>query len=141
MSIRLASSDADLHAAYPVVRQLRPHLERDAFVAQATRQQSAHGWRLALLDDGSGAVVAAAGFRIAEHLAWGKALYVDDLVTDEGARSRGHGDALFDWLLETARAEGCAQLHLDSGVQRFAAHRFYLRKRMSITSHHFALVL
>lgn len=140
MTIRCASTEADLQAAFPVVRQLRPHLDRDAFVAQATRQQAAHGWRLALLEDG-GRVVAAAGFRIAEHLAWGKALYVDDLVTDEHARSKGHGDALFDWLLATARAEGCAQLHRDSGVQRFAAHRFYLRKRMSITSHHFALSL
>jgi hypothetical protein len=30
---------------------------------------------------------------------------------------------------------------LDSGVQRFGAHRFYLRRRMDITSHHFALDL
>jgi hypothetical protein len=32
-------------------------------------------------------------------------------------------------------------LHLDSGVQRFAAHRFYLARRMDITCHHFALKL
>jgi hypothetical protein len=30
---------------------------------------------------------------------------------------------------------------LDSGVQRFGAHRFYLRRRMNITSHHFAIDL
>jgi len=33
------------------------------------------------------------------------------------------------------------QLHLDSGVQRFSAHRFYLSKRMEISSHHFSLKL
>jgi hypothetical protein len=32
-------------------------------------------------------------------------------------------------------------LDLDSGVTRFDAHRFYLRERMHIQSHHFALAL
>ncbi|MGZ5023946.1 MAG: GNAT family N-acetyltransferase, partial [Chthoniobacterales bacterium] len=32
-------------------------------------------------------------------------------------------------------------LTLDSGVQRFDAHRFYLMKRMKISSHHFVLDL
>ncbi|MDQ3034229.1 MAG: GNAT family N-acetyltransferase [Myxococcota bacterium] len=137
MTIRLATTDDELRAAFPVMKQLRPHLELDAFVAQARRQQHAHGWSLAVRFDGE-RVVACAGYRIGEWLAWGKALYVDDLVTDESARSGGHGDALFEWLCDAARAADCAQLHLDSGVQRFAAHRFYLRKRMNITSHHFA---
>ncbi len=140
MMIRLATTEDDLRAAFPVMKQLRPHLDVDAFLAQARRQQEAHDWKLALRFDADRAV-ACAGYRIGEWLAWGKALYVDDLVTDETARSHGHGDALFDWLLDAARAAGCAQLHLDSGVQRFGAHRFYLRKRMDITSHHFALRL
>ncbi len=66
---------------------------------------------------------------------------VDDLVTDAAARSHGYGAALFDWLVAEARRLDCRQLSLDSGVQRFDAHRFYLRKRMSITAHHFTLKL
>ena len=86
-------------------------------------------------------VVAAAGFRLLENLAWGRFLYVDDLVTDAAHRSQGHGDALMNWLMAHARAAGCAELHLDSGVERFGAHRFYLARRMDITSHHFAMKL
>jgi GNAT superfamily N-acetyltransferase len=74
-------------------------------------------------------------------LAWGKFLYVDDLVAKSDDRSKGFGGALFDWLIEYARKEGCDQFHLDSGVQRFAAHRFYLTKRMIIEAHHFGLKL
>jgi hypothetical protein len=44
-------------------------------------------------------------------------------------------------LLARARAEGCAEFHLDSGVEKFGAHRFYLRNRMNISSHHFSLKL
>jgi hypothetical protein len=66
---------------------------------------------------------------------------MDDLVTDTESRSGGHGRALFDWVVERAREAGCEQFHLDSGVQRFDAHRFYLARRMSITCHHFALTI
>jgi hypothetical protein len=40
-----------------------------------------------------------------------------------------------------ARSQNCQQLTIDSGVQRFAAHRFYLMQRMNITSHHSTLEL
>ena len=45
---------------------------------------------------------------------------------------------LLDWLAEEAKEHGCGQLHLDSGVQRRDAHRFYFREGMGITSFHFA---
>lgn len=66
-------------------------------------------------------------------------LYVDDLVTDDTVRSKGYGKAMLDWLLSQARSEHCDTLELDSGVQRFDAHRFYLVHRMAIVSHHFRM--
>jgi GNAT superfamily N-acetyltransferase len=62
---------------------------------------------------------------------------VDDLVTDEQQRSQGDGKVMIDWLVEYARKNQCTELHLDSGVQRHEAHRFYLRERMDITCYHF----
>lgn len=66
---------------------------------------------------------------------------MDDLVTASAARSQGFAGILLDWLVQHAAAEGCAELHLDSGVQRFGARRFYLRKGLDITSQHFAMRL
>jgi GNAT superfamily N-acetyltransferase len=137
--IRSAETDDDLLACWPVMHQLRPHVGRDAFVARV-REQQRTGYRLAFLRERD-QVRAVAGYRFGLNLAWGSHLYVDDLATDGAERSRGHGGALFDWLVAQARAEGCAQLHLDSGVARFDAHRFYLLKRMRISSHHFVLDL
>lgn len=84
---------------------------------------------------------AVAGFRISECLAWGRFLYVDDLVASANDRSKGYGGTLFDWLVAYARDAGCDEFHLDSAVHRFAAHRFYLNKRMAIEAHHFGLKL
>jgi GNAT superfamily N-acetyltransferase len=139
MRIALALTDDELRRCFPVMRELRPHLTEQEFTARVQRQRG-DGYNLAFAED-NGAIQAVAGYRLIESLAWGKALYVDDLVTAGHARSRGVGGALFDWLVAQARAQDCDSLHLESGVQRFSAHRFYLRKHMDITSHHFALNL
>ncbi len=136
--IAVAGTDEEIVRCYPAMAELRPHLTSTTFLARVRRQEELAGYRIAYLEE-EGMVRAVAGFRISECLAWGKFLYVDDLVSAKDDRSRGHGGALLDWLVEHARSSGCDEVHLDSGVQRFGAHRFYLTKRMDITSHHFAM--
>jgi GNAT superfamily N-acetyltransferase len=137
--IRLAESDEDIASCFAVMKQLRTHIDALVFVPTIRRQQ-AGGYRLAMLES-DGSVVAVAGFRVMDNLAGGRVLYVDDLVSDAAGRSRGFGGELLDWLIAEARRAGCRHLELDSGVQRFDAHRFYLTHRMAITSHHFRLTL
>ena len=139
MSIRIATTDTEILSCHPVMTHLRPRYSSSEFLARV-RQQEGEGYELAMLVD-QDRVVAVAGFRLGHNLAWGKYLYIDDLVTDATRRSEGHGERLMGWLVETARKRGCAELHLDSGVQRYGAHRFYLRYGMDITSHHFRVAL
>jgi GNAT superfamily N-acetyltransferase len=135
MSIHLATTDAEIMDCYPVMQALRPHIAEQQFLSTVRRQEQT-GYRLAFVKARVG-VVAVSGFRIGENLAWGRFLYVDDLVTAPGQRSRGHGGGLLSWLEELAAREGCGQLHLDSGIQRTDAHRFYERAGMTMTSLHF----
>jgi GNAT superfamily N-acetyltransferase len=136
---KVAKTVEEIAGCFPVMAELRPHLGEEEFIRRVNRQRTA-GYELVFLED-EREVKAVAGFRIFESLAWGKYLNVDDLVTRGGDRSKGHGQILFDWLVAYARDAGCEELHLDSGVQRFGAHRFYLHKRMEIIAHHFSLKL
>ncbi|MEO6803726.1 MAG: GNAT family N-acetyltransferase [Granulicella sp.] len=138
-SIYLAETDAAITRCFPVMHQLRPMLVEEEFVS-VVRNQQAEGYRLAFLEE-DGAVVSVAGFRI-HHLLWsGKTLYVDDLVTDAGLRSKGHGKAMLDWLIAHARSSGCAMFSLDSGTHRQEAHAFYFRNGLRISDFHFHLPL
>jgi GNAT superfamily N-acetyltransferase len=139
MPVIIAKTDADIRDCWLVMAQLRPHLKERGFVS-VVRQQFGEGYRLAYIRRKQ-KVAAVAGFRVLHSLAWGRFCYVDDLVTSEQARSQGLGKELLAWLCKFARSEGCQRLELDSGVQRFAAHRFYLRHRMFISCHHFSLEL
>ena len=137
MAIHIAETNVEIMACWPVLAQLRPHIQPEHALA-LIRQQFKEGYRLAFVRRDE-KVAGVAGFRILNSLASGKFCYVDDLVTDESNRSGGVGSELIEWLREFARSEGCARLELDSGVQRFDAHRFYLRHRFAIKSHHFSL--
>jgi GNAT superfamily N-acetyltransferase len=138
-TIQIATTPQEIDRCFPVMSQLRPMLIAGEFFARIKAQQ-AEGYQLVFLEY-ENVVVSVAGFRMQNMLSSGKTLYVDDLVTDAGARSRGHGETMLQWLIALAREAGCDTFSLDSGTQRQEAHAFYLRQRMRITSFHFALHL
>ena len=133
-----AQSDDEIRRCFTVMRELRPHVgDEDEFLARVRRQQEQSRYTLIYADVG-GDPVACAGFRISEWLAWGKTLYVDDLICLESHRGKGSAEALMRWMEEYARAQQCAEFHLDSGTFRLPAHRFYHRLKLGITAFHFA---
>jgi len=134
--VDLAIGDSRWALAFPVLQELRPHLTAES-LEQVQREGAPQGLRFtAVFQDGR--CLAVAGWRIVVNTHTLRKLYVEDLSTTSTARSTGVGAALLGELRDRARREGCQVLDLDSGVQRHDAHRFYLRERMDITSHHFA---
>lgn len=93
MKIRIAKTDTEIAACYPVLRELRPHITESEFLSRV-RAQEKGGYLLAFVQEASGPV-AVAGFRIGENLAWGRFLYVDDLVTHPTFRSKAMGPRSF----------------------------------------------
>lgn len=137
-----AESDAEILDCFEAFQVLRPHLDRPSFLSQVRRQQGL-GYRIVAsrAQEPEGLVVSAAGFRLAEFLAWGKVLYIDDLTTLPQARGEGAGGTLLAWLEEHAREQGCSALHLDTGYGRHDAHRLYLRRGFELSCHHMTLEL
>lgn len=142
LKIITIETDEEIQACFNVLLQLRPQLKENKFLS-VIRSQFKRGYQLAAVvsEDKSKAlkdtVVAVAGFHFQENLAWSKYLYVEDLVTDENQRSLGAGKKLLTWLDEKAQENNCQQLHLDSGIQRKDAHRFYEREGMMFASRHY----
>lgn len=136
MEVKFASAAAELERCFPVIIQLRPHLDCHSFVEQVQRQTERESYRLVYVED-AGKVKAVAGFRMMEKLSSGRSLYVDDLVTAERVRSNGYGEFLINWLIDYAKSQNCNRFALDSGVQRSAAHRFYFRHRLEIVAYCF----
>ncbi|HTN56557.1 MAG TPA: GNAT family N-acetyltransferase [Microbacterium sp.] len=134
--IDLAAGDPRWEQALPVLQELRPHLTEEQ-LAQVLQEGTPQGLRFTALFAGD-RCVAVAGWRIIANTSAIRKLHVDDLSTAASERSRGHGRVLLDALRERAVEAGCRSLDLDSGVQRFDAHRFYLRERMDIVAHHFS---
>ncbi|MFI8361826.1 GNAT family N-acetyltransferase [Streptomyces sp. NPDC085612] len=120
----------------PVLRELRPHLTEELFLAVLAEGRG-QGLRFTAAYDEAGSCVGAAGWRTVATTSMIRKLYVDDLVTASVSRSGGVGRALLAHLEEHAVAADCTALTLDSGTQRTDAHRFYFRERMAVTAFSF----
>ena len=138
--ISIVETREDIATTWSVMRQLRPHLEAEGYLALVLRLRKERGFRLARMSV-NGEVVAVAGLRFGEWLHGGRYLEIEDFVTSEDCRSQGHGSAFLDWIAALGREGGCRHLRLLSGVQREAAHRFYRRKGMGLDAYYFSLDL
>jgi len=136
MNVKLVTTGEEIREACRVLLQLRPQYTLASLINAVTAQMQ-QDYQLAGCSE-NGTFLGAMGFVMGHKLAWKKHIYIDDLVVTTEQRSRGAGAALLEWISEYAREHECEQIHLDSGVQRYDAHRFYLNHGFRIASHHFS---
>ncbi|MCR6105095.1 GNAT family N-acetyltransferase [Salipaludibacillus agaradhaerens] len=117
----------DIIKAFPIMKQLRTHLDRDTYVALVEEAMADDQYRLVALFDND-KMVAVAGFKPMITLYYGRFVWVCDLVTDSASRSNGYGEKLLTYVEEWARAHNYEKVALSSGLQRTNAHRFYEKK-------------
>lgn len=138
--LRHAETDEELRACFPVMKQLRPHLDGHSDFAARVGRMRGEGYRL-LAAWHDGVPVALAGYRLQENLVYGPFLYVDDLVVAEAARGRNWGARLLKAVSAIAEREGCAKLVLDTGLSNARAQRFYFREGLLTGAMRFSKVL
>lgn len=113
-------------AAFPLMKELRPHLDLDTYLS-LLEEMRPRGYRLFALEE-DGQPLALAGVAVMANFYNGRYLFIYDLVTKAEERSKGYGAELVRYLEKFARDQGCHLVELTSGVQRKDAHRFYEEK-------------
>jgi GNAT superfamily N-acetyltransferase len=132
-------SDEDILRSWEVVLELRPHLQKDRFLATIREMMQEDGYQMIGIPsagENQGIIAAFAGFRHMHKLHMGRGIYIDDLCTLPAHRGKGYGGQLLDYIHGLARENGKDNVTLDSGYQRHAAHRLYLNKGYVLGAHH-----
>lgn len=125
-SIKELTSEQEWLQAFPIMNQLRTHLDESTYI-ETLREMKSQGYRLfSLIEEGN--VRAVAGIIPLTSLYYGRYVWVHDLVTDTQERSKGNGEKLLSFIQEWAKTEGFDVVALSSGLQRQDAHRFYEEK-------------
>lgn len=139
MSVSLVKTKEEIEKCFEVMVFLRPHLIKEEFVDKV-HSQFDQGYQIACIfkDDNAVSLI---GYRFLETMAWGRILYIDDLITHPEHKKCGYASQLLNWALAKAKQAQCDQVHLDSGYQRNDAHRLYLNKGFDMTSHHFSMLV
>lgn len=83
-------------------------------------------------------LVAILGYRLLYKFAFGKYIYIDDLVTLPEYRSKGYGHQLIEWIKGESKRTDCNQIHLDINVSNYLGLKFYLNNGFQAKAYHLA---
>ncbi|MGG0716979.1 GNAT family N-acetyltransferase [Robertmurraya massiliosenegalensis] len=127
ISIKELQTVQDWKEAFPVMKQLRTHLDEEAYLQLVGVAKEKEDYKMfALLENET--IVAVTGFMPTITLYNGKFIWVCDLVTNSNHRSKGYGELLLNHVHQWAKDNGYGVVSLSSGLQRLDAHRFYEEK-------------
>jgi len=128
-SVGYAEMASEIGECWPLMRQLRPHLESPKDLVDRVIRQGAHGYKLIVLRRND-EIVALAGVRQQQNLVFGIHMYVDDLVTSAEVRGLGLGAKVMEAVEKACVAAGGTTVVLDTALKNVDAQRFYEREGM-----------
>lgn len=127
----------DLERCYPVMKELRSHVSLDQFIAIYFEAHSENGYEIIAIED-EGKVQALMGYRFLTDYVRGRHLYIDDLVTTQGARSNGYGAELLKIAETIASDNEIKHLRLCAVLENELAIEFYERNGWTKRAYAFA---
>ncbi len=123
MKFLIAKNEKDLRDFFPVMQELRPHLNFETYVKIYQEAHTSDQYEMvALVEEEK--ILGVMGYRILSDFVRGRHLYIDDLVTVE--KSKGHGAKLLAFAEEKAREWQCSGgLRLCAVLENTGGIRFY----------------
>lgn len=120
----VAKTESDLERCFPVMKELRPHLNFDDYLSIYEEAHRNDGYQIVAIEE-NGQILAVMGYRILSDYVRGKHVYIDDLVSSEAVRSKGLGAELLKYAEGIAKNINCNTLRLCTGIENERGAKFY----------------
>lgn len=120
----VARTKDELEKCFPVMKELRPHLNIDDYISIYDKSHKSDGYEIVAIKINNN-VVAVMGYRILFDYVRGKHIYIDDLVSTAAARSKGFGAELLSYAESVAKDLDCKTLRLCTGIENERGVKFY----------------
>ncbi|MCE3232989.1 MAG: family N-acetyltransferase [Rickettsiaceae bacterium] len=123
-----------MYAAFPVLAHMYPDMSQEEY-RNILPERVNNGYRmLGVFDDEK--CVCSAGFWISYRFYCGKFIQLDNMVSLPDYRSKGVGKLVTDFIKNLGITDGCNKVLIDTYVENFNAHRFFLREGFIIRGYH-----
>lgn len=133
--IRRLNSKSDFESFFPLISQLRKHLDKDSYFASLQKMIAENYELWGFVRDGK--LLGFMGMREYTDFVRGTHLYIDDLVVDEAMRSRGIGAKLLEFAEQQARSRKLPSLRLACAIENTGGAKFYEKEKWIRRSHNF----
>jgi GNAT superfamily N-acetyltransferase len=130
----------DIAESFPVMRELRQHIDDADIYRERIERQQREGYKLlGIWQDGK--LSGLAGYRHLENLIYGRFTYIDDLVVSQASQRSQLGAGLIAEVRRLAKVDRRVFLVLDTGLANSLAQRFYFRNGLLSRGLHFSQAL
>jgi len=127
ITIKELTTELEWQEAFPVIKQLRTHLNEASYLQLVQESKEKHQYKMAALYENE-KIAAVTGFMPMVTLYNGSFIWVCELITAANSRSKGYGTKLLSYVEKWSEEHGYDIVSLSSGLQRMDAHRFYEEK-------------
>lgn len=118
---------ADLERCFPVMKELRPHLNIERYIQIYNEAHAADGYEIVAIEE-DGKILALMGYRLLSDFVRGKHIYIDDLISSESARSKGYGAKLLQYAESLSKEMNLSTLRLCAALSNDRGMKFYERE-------------
>ncbi len=122
--IFIAKNRSDLEKCFPIMKELRPHLKYEEYLAIYDEAHRRDGFEIVAIEENN-QILAVMGYRILFDYVRGKHIYIDDLVSSESVRSKGLGAELLKYAEGVAKDLNCKTLRLCAVIENERGVQFY----------------
>lgn len=124
LEFKVLLNENDFQQAFPIMKQLRPHLDEKTYLSLLRIARSESGYTLlGVFSQHRG--IGLMGYRLLTDFVHGRHLYIDDLVVIETYQSQGVGAKFLIKAKEIATNSGCSRIRLCTGIENIRGMAFY----------------
>ena len=133
--VKIIRTEAEVQQCWEVAFLLRPHLDKNKWVATISEMMQNEKYCMAGIMDND-KFVAFAGYRAMISLHSGNIIYIDDLCTLDAYRGKGLASQLLNYVKAIAIANNKDAVVLDTNFNNNTAQKLYLKNGFKLAALH-----
>ena len=125
-----------INTIIPLVQKLTNHKVSDAILKQRFAEMVTQNYECAGIYDGDKLIGISGLWFCTRHYA-GKTVELDHIFIEESYRNKGLGKKFMKCIYDYVTQKGCQTAELNTYVQNYPSHKFYMNEDFEILGYHF----
>lgn len=127
---------SQINSVIPLIQKLSDNKTSEAVLKQRFAEMVTQNYECAVLYDGEKLIGVAGMWFCTRHYS-GRSVELDHVFIEDGYRRKGLGKQFMKCIYDYVGQKGCQAVELNTYVQNYPSHKFYMNEGFEILGYHF----